>query len=68
MEKIDNELEMRIAPNITINNDNRKINQRTRKTIVRNKIDINNKIKTEEPVRIIPRDTCCCCCPKDTLK
>lgn len=37
LEKIDNELEIKITPNITINNDNRSVNNRTRKTIIKNK-------------------------------
>lgn len=68
LEKVDNELEMKIIPNITINNDNRKTNQTTRKTMIKNKIDINNEIKIEEPLKRIQRDTCCCHCPKNTIK
>ena len=72
LEKIDNELEIKITPNITINNDNRSVNNRTRKTIIKNK----KYVKTEEEKVVIndntkvitPNDTCCYRCSKDTIR
>ncbi len=72
LEKIKNELEMKITPNITINNDNRSVNNRTMKRIIKN----TKNVKTEEKKVVIddnskvtiPNDTCCCRCPKDTKK
>ena len=72
LEKIDNELKMNITPNITINNDNRSVNYRTKNTTIKNK----KVVKTEEKKEVIYDeakatmliDTCCCRCPKDTIR
>ena len=72
LEKIDNELKMNITPNITINNDNRSVNNRIKNTTIKNK----KVVKTEEKKDVIydeakatiPIDTCCCRCPKDTIR
>ena len=49
LEKIDNELKMNITPNITINNDNRSVNYRTKNTTIKNK----KVVKTEEKKEVI---------------
>ena len=72
LEKIKNELEMKITPNITINNDNRSVNNRTMKRIIKNTKNVKTEKKKvvidDNSKATIPNDTCCCRCPKDTKK
>ncbi len=72
LERIANELEIKIAPNITINNDNRSVSHSTKNKIIKNnnvtKIEENKETINDEQKVTILIDTCCCCCPKDTIK
>ena len=69
LEKIDNELETKIAPNITINNDNRKtINKTKRKTTSTTKVEINNHVEKEAAGKQMVSDSCCCRCRKDSIR
>lgn len=69
LEKIDNELETKIAPNISINNDNRKtINKTKRKTTSTTKVEINNHVEKEAAGKKMVSDSCCCRCRKDSIR
>ena len=72
LEKIDNELKMNITPNITINNDNRSVNYRTKNTTIKNKKVVKTEAKKEviddEAKATMPIETCCCRCTKDTIR
>jgi hypothetical protein len=68
LENIDNKLEMKIIPNISINSDNRRTSQKTSNNVTKNKSGIDKEIKTEDHLKTIPKDSCCSHCPKDTIK
>lgn len=81
LEKIDNEMELKLQPSVTINNDNR--NQATHKTKITKKTVV--KVKVDEEVDVdysvnvgndsvatakrgVITDSCCCRCNKNTQR
>ena len=69
LEKIDNELELKISPSITIHNDNRRWSKTKRKNIINRSVEVNNSIvePTKDSIGIAV-DSCCCQCGKDTIR
>lgn len=75
LEKIDNELELKITPSITVNNDNKRITNDNRKySNSKKKSVIKNKIETDVNVEhmfsnySVFQDSCCCRCGKDSIR